>query len=54
VFHQARKATVKLQLTSKGRKLLKAGKSVKITTNATFTPTGGTPTSTTSTTALKP
>jgi hypothetical protein len=54
VFHQAGKVTVKLKLTGKGRKLLRAGKSVKITTKATFTPSGGTPTTSTRTTTLKP
>jgi hypothetical protein len=54
VFHQAGKATVKLKLTGKGRKLFKAGKSVKITTKATFTPTGGTATSSSKITTLKP
>ena len=43
----AGKTTVKLKLTAKGRKLLKASKSVKITSKATFTPTGGTSTSST-------
>jgi hypothetical protein len=54
VFHAAGKATVKLKLSSKGRKLLKAAKTVKIATKATFTPTGGTPTESTKTTTLKP
>jgi hypothetical protein len=54
VFRQSGKTTVKLKLTGKGRKLLKAGKSVKITTKATFTATGGTPTTSSKTTTLKP
>jgi hypothetical protein len=53
LFRQARKATVKLKLTGKGRQLLKSSKRVKITAKATFTPTGGTTTSSTKTTALK-
>jgi len=53
VFHAAGKATAKVKLTGKGRKLLTAGKSVKISTKATFTPVGGTTTSSTKTTTLK-
>jgi hypothetical protein len=53
VFHAPGKATVKLKLSSKGRRLLKAAKTVKIATKATFTPTGGTPTESTKTTTLK-
>ena len=52
-FHAAGNATVKLKLTSKGRKLLKTSKRVKITTQAKFTPTGDTTTSQTKTTTLK-
>lgn len=37
-----KKSRVRLKLTANGRKLVKARKSVKITTDATFTPTGGT------------
>jgi len=46
-FRRAGKANMKLKLTSQGIKLLKAGKSVKITTTASFTPSGGTSTSST-------
>jgi hypothetical protein len=53
VIHAAGKVTVKLKLSSKGRGLLKAAKTVKIATKATFTPTGGTPTESTKTTTLK-
>jgi Bacterial Ig-like domain (group 3)/PKD domain len=52
-FHAAGKTKVRLKLTSKGRELLKAHKSVKITAKATFTPTGGVPTQSTRTTTLK-
>jgi hypothetical protein len=54
VFHAAGKATVKLKLTGKGRKLLKAGHRVKITTKATFRPTGSSATTSSKTTTLKP
>ncbi|MGO9788742.1 MAG: hypothetical protein ACLP8S_04185 [Solirubrobacteraceae bacterium] len=53
VFHQARKTTVKITLKGKGRKLLKASKTLKITASATFTPAGGTPTSTTKELTIK-
>jgi hypothetical protein len=53
VFHATGKATVKLKLSSKGRRLLKAAKTVKIATKATFTPTGGAPTESTKATTLK-
>ena len=43
-----------LELTGKGHKLLKAGKSVNITTKVTFTPIGGTATISTKTSTLKP
>jgi hypothetical protein len=54
VFHNAVKATIKVSLTGKGRKLLKNAKRVKLTAKATFTPAGGTPTTTTTTITLKP
>ena len=53
-FHRAGRATVTLKLTGKGRTLLTTGKSIKVATKATFTPTGHTPTTSTSTTTLKP
>jgi PKD repeat protein len=54
VFNAAGKATVKLKLTSQGRKLLHVGKAVKIATTARFTPTGGTRTTSTKISTLKP
>ena len=53
VVHKAGKATIKVSLTGKGRKLLKNAKRVKLTVTATFTPAGGTATSTTKTITLK-
>jgi hypothetical protein len=50
--HRAGKTAVKLKLTRQGIKLLKAGKSVKITATASFTLAGGNATSTTKTTTL--
>jgi unsaturated rhamnogalacturonyl hydrolase len=50
--HRGGKAAVKITLTSRGIKFLKAGKSVKITTAATFTPVGGSSTSSTKTITL--
>ena len=46
-FHNAGKTKVKVTLTSKGRKLLKGSKHLKLTAKAGFTPAGGTMTSTT-------
>lgn len=46
-FHHAGKAKVKISLTSKGRKLLKGPKHLRLTAKGSFTPAGGTPTSTT-------
>jgi hypothetical protein len=54
VFDKAQKATIKVSLTGKGRKLLKNAKRVKLTARATFTPAGGTATSLTKTITLKP
>jgi hypothetical protein len=54
VFHKAGRASVKLKLTAEGRKLLKGGKSVKIASDATFTPTGGSPTTRTKRVTLRP
>ncbi len=51
VFRQAGKATVKLKLTAKGRRLLNTGKKVKITIRAMFIVAGGSATSATRTTA---
>jgi hypothetical protein len=53
VSRAAGKARVRLKLTSKGRKLFTAHKTVKIAINATFTPQGGTPTKRRRTTTLK-
>jgi hypothetical protein len=53
VLHNAGKVTIKVSLTGKGRKLLKHAKRVKLTAKATFTPTGGTPTSRAATIKLK-
>jgi unsaturated rhamnogalacturonyl hydrolase len=47
VFHRPGKATVKLKLTRQGLKLLDVSRKVKITTKASFTPTGGGSTSST-------
>jgi hypothetical protein len=52
VFRAMGTATAKLELTSKGRKLLKARKRLKVTTKATFTPTGQAKISSTTTTTL--
>jgi hypothetical protein len=54
VFHKTGQASVRLRLTAKGRKLLKGGKSVKIASDATFTPTGGSPTTRTKRVTLRP
>ncbi|MGB9185708.1 MAG: Ig-like domain repeat protein [Solirubrobacteraceae bacterium] len=51
-FHAAGKATVKLKLTSNGRKLLRGAKTVKIATTATFTPSGRTGSTSTKTSIL--
>jgi hypothetical protein len=53
VLHKAGKATIKVSLTGKGRKLLKHAKRIKLIAKATFTPAGGTATSTTKTITLK-
>jgi unsaturated rhamnogalacturonyl hydrolase len=52
VFRRSGKATVKLKLTRKGIKLLDVSTRVKITTKASFTPTGGTSTTSTKATTL--
>jgi hypothetical protein len=54
VFHRSGKATVKLKLklTRKGIKLLDVSTRLKITTKASFTPTGGTSTTSTKATTL--
>lgn len=52
-FHQAGKAKLKITLTGKGRKLLKTAKHLKLTEKGSFTPAGGTTTSTTKTFTLK-
>jgi hypothetical protein len=52
-FHAAGKFVLKLKLTSKGRALLKAAKTVKITTTAKFTPAGGSSITRTKTSTLK-
>ena len=53
VFQKAGKATIKVSLTGKGRKLLKHAKRIKLIAKATFTPAGGRATSTTKTITLK-
>ena len=53
-FHQAGKAKLKITLTRKGRKLLKGAGHLKLTEKGSFTPAGGTMTSTTKTFTLKP
>ena len=42
-FTSASKKTVKLRLTSVGRSLLKAHRSIKLTAKGVFTPSGGRP-----------
>ena len=50
---QAGKVKLKITLTRKGRKLLKSAKRLKLTEKGSFTPAGGTTTSTTKTITLK-
>jgi hypothetical protein len=52
VFDAAGRARIKLTLTAKGRKLLRSSKRIKLTTRATFTPSGETATSTSGTATL--
>jgi hypothetical protein len=49
----AGKATVRVKLTSRGRKLLKAAKRVTLATKVAFTPTGGATTRLTGGTTLR-
>jgi hypothetical protein len=53
VLRGTKKATVRVRLTSKGRKLFKAGKKVRLATKAAFTPTGGATIRSTGSTTLK-
>ncbi|MGO9791603.1 MAG: hypothetical protein ACLP8S_19500 [Solirubrobacteraceae bacterium] len=53
VFHHVGEAMVHITLTSKGRKLLRASKSLKLTANATFTSNGGASASATKSITLK-
>ena len=52
-FHHAGKAKVKITLTAKGRRLLKGAKHLKLTAKGSFTPAGGSKTSTTRAINLK-
>ena len=53
IIRAAGKTTVKVKLTKQGSQLLKHSKRLKVTDKTTFTPTGGKPTTRTSTFTLR-